>query len=248
MDLVVGQVDTSIVLCAYNEEDMIDKTIARVDQTMMNTDITYEIIVVDDGSLDNTRLKAIRYKKHKPKSNLKVVSYGKNLGKGNAIKTGLQYASGRNIVLLDSDLDIDPNQIPAYIEALKSNDIAIASKWHPKSHVSMSSRRKLLSIGFNNGSRLLTGIKLKDTQTGLKAFKRIVFDKVSMNLTVNRYAFDLELMATCNHSGFKIIELPVRVRIDHLSSVNLREILRMSFDVIKVAYRLVFLKKYYHRS
>jgi glycosyltransferase involved in cell wall biosynthesis len=241
-------VDVSVILCAYNEEDVIEKTIGEVDRVMTNTGYRFEIIVVDDGSSDNTWRKAVNYKGVNHKGYLKIVSYRKNLGKGNAIKAGLEKSSGEYVVLLDSDLDINPDQIPPYIEALKGNDIAIASKWHPQSRVYMSLKRKFLSVGFNVLSRLLTGIKLKDTQSGLKAFKRIVFDKVSSNLTVKRYAFDLEMMATCNHSGFKIIELPVRVRITRESSVDFKEILRMLIDVSRVAYRLRFLKSYYRSS
>ncbi|HVP16459.1 MAG TPA: hypothetical protein VMT42_03740, partial [candidate division Zixibacteria bacterium] len=106
-------------------------------------------------------------------------------------------------------------------------------------------KRKVLSFGFNALSRLLTGIKLRDTQTGLKAFRRTVFERMAPKFLVERYAFDLEMMSACNHAGFKIVELPVNVHVE--SMVGFKEILRMSRDMVEVAYRLR-VKKYYQRN
>ena len=238
-------VDVSVILCAYNEEDVIEDSIVKVDNVMMKTGWNYEIVVVDDGSVDNTRERAFKCRDEKNNHHVKVVGHRKNAGKGSAIRTGFANAEGKFIVAIDSDLDVDPYLIPNYVEALKMNDIAVASKWNPKSHTTMTSRRKILSFGFNALSRLLTGIKLRDTQTGLKAFRRIVFERMSPKFTVERFAFDLEMMSACNHAGFRIVELPVDVHVD--SMVGFREILTMSTDMIRVAYRLR-VKKYYQRS
>lgn len=237
-------VDVSIILCAYNEGNVIEDSIDKVDSVMMETGWNYEIVVVDDGSLDDTKEKAIKCRNERSKDYLKIVGHEKNAGKGTAIRTGFAHAGGRLIVAIDSDLDVDPQFIPYYVEALKTNDIAVASKWNSKSYTIMTSRRKFLSFGFNALSRLLTGIKLRDTQTGLKAFRRTVFERMATKFTVERYAFDLEMMAACNHAGFKIIELPVSVRVE--SMVSFKEIIRMALDMLKVAYRLRVVK-YYQR-
>jgi glycosyltransferase involved in cell wall biosynthesis len=234
-----------VILCAYNEADVIEDSIEKVDNVMIKTGWNYEIVVVDDGSVDNTRERALKCRDEKNNNYVKVVGHGKNTGKGAAIRTGFAHAEGEFIVAIDSDLDVDPNLIPNYIEALKTNDIAVASKWNPKSHTAMTSRRKILSFGFNALSRLLTGIKLRDTQTGLKAFRRTVFERMAPKFLVERYAFDLEMMSACNHAGFKIIELPVNVHVE--SMVGFKEILRMSRDMVEVAYRLR-VKKYYQRN
>ena len=235
-------VDVSIILCAYNEGNVILDSIGKVDDVMMKTGWDYEILVVDDGSLDDTRQKAIRCRDERNKGCLKIVGYERNAGKGTAIRAGFAHAEGRFIVAIDSDLDVDPELIPSYVEALKANDIAVASKWNPKSHTTMTSKRKVLSFGFNALSRLLTGIRLNDTQTGLKAFRRKVLERMVPKLVVNRYAFDLELMSACNHCGFKIVELPVNVHVE--SMVSFKEILRMALDMCGVAYRLRVLKHY----
>ena len=195
--------------------------------------------------MDDTRERAVSYRDRNGRSYLKVLSYQKNMGKGNAVKVGFEQARGDFIVVMDSDLDVDPIHIPRYVEALKSSDIAVASKWHSESHASVALKRKVLSFGFNVLSRLFTGIKLKDTQTGLKAFRRSVLDRMISKLVVERYAYDLELMAACNHCGFRITSLPVDVHVE--STIRLREILRMAFDLFRIAYRLRILK-YYQRS
>lgn len=239
------RVDVSVILCAYNEGNVIEETIDRVDHVLTETGWNYEIIVVDDGSLDDTKKRAVSYRDRNGGCHLKVLSYQKNMGKGNAVKTGFEQAEGDFIVVMDSDLDVDPKHIPRYVEALKSSDIAVASKWHSESHASMMMKRKVLSFGFNILSRLFTGIKLKDTQTGLKAFRRSVLERMIPKIVAKRYAFDLELMAACNHCGFRITDLPVDIHVE--SIIGLKEILRMAFDLFRVAYRLRILK-YYQRS
>ena len=243
--LMKKNVDVSVILCAYNEGNVIEETIDRVDRVLMETGWSYEIIVVDDGSLDDTRERAVSYRDRNGESYLKVLSYQKNMGKGNAVKTGFEQAKGDFIVVIDSDLDVDPTHIPRYVEALKSSDIAVASKWHSESHAAMMLKRKVLSFGFNILSRLLTGIKLKDTQTGLKAFRRSVLERMIPKIVAKRYAFDLELMAACNHCGFRITDLPVDIHVE--SIIGFKEILRMALDLFRVAYRLRILK-YYQRS
>lgn len=235
----------SVILCAYNEGKVIEDAIDKVDCIMSATSWNYEIVVVDDGSSDDTRQKAVNHISEKGNGCLKVVGYDKNMGKGNAIKMGFAHAQGDSIVVIDGDLDVDPTFIPDYIEALKTNDVAVASKWHPQSRTTVTLKRKILSFGFNALSRLLTGIKLTDTQTGLKAFRREVLERMAPKFVVKRYAFDLELIGACNHAGYKIVDLPVDVCIR--SMISFREIFRMTVDMFGIAYRLRVLK-YYQRG
>lgn len=237
--------DVSVILCAFNEGNVIGNAINKVNSVMMGTGWNYEIIVVDDGSLDDTRKKAMTCADEKGVSRLKIIGYEENLGKGNAIKTGFTHSRGDLVVVIDSDLDVDPKLIPCYVEALKWNDIAVASKWHPESHTAIKLSRKILSVGFNVLSRLFTGIKLKDTQTGLKAFRREVLNKMVPKFVVKRYAFDLEVIGACNHAGYRIVDMPVDVNIE--SMVSFKEVFRMTLDMLGIAYRLRVLK-YYQRS
>ena len=126
--------------------------------------------------------------------------------------------------------------ISTYIEALKDGDIVIASKRHPQSQVEAPIFRRFLSYGFNGLVKLLTGVPLKDTQSGLKAMRKNAFMKIFPRLVVKRYAFDVELLAVANHYGLKIVEMPVRIKLD--TSFKTAQIWRMFVDLLGIAYRL----------
>jgi hypothetical protein len=143
---------------------------------------------------------------------------------------------------MDSDADIDPIQVVHYVEALKNADIVIASKWHPQSSVDTPLIRRILSHGFNVLVKLLTGLRLSDTQTGLKAIRRSTFVNVFPRLTVKRYAFDVELLAVANLLGLKVAELPINIRLRSLFSFG--EVWRMFLDLLGITYRLRVLRWY----
>ncbi len=226
--------DVSLVMPAFNEEDNIEEAVKRAHSVLRRLGVKYELIVVNDGSVDGTLTKAVDYANND--SCVRVLSYGKNMGKGFAVKTGISRADGDNIVIIDGDLDIDPKQIYRYLEALESADIAIASKRHPQSKVETPLIRRLLSQIFNLLTRLLTGVKVKDTQTGLKAIRRKAFDAAFSKLAVQRYAYDVELLTVANVKGIKIVELPINVQMRNL--FKLREAWGMFTDLLEIAYRL----------
>ena len=230
----------SLVMPAYNEADTLEKVVDRVDRVVRRTGLKYELIVVDDGSLDGTLRKANNCANNN--SHIKVIGYRKNLGKGYALKTGFTHATGDTVIFMDSDLDISPEHITRYVEALKHGDVVIASKWHPQSSVEIPLMRRFLSHSFNVLVKLLTGIKVKDTQTGLKAVRRKRLESVFSKLAVKRYAFDVELLAVANFHGLKVVELPVNIRMRSL--FNPTEIWRMLVDLLGITYRLRIIKCY----
>jgi glycosyltransferase involved in cell wall biosynthesis len=232
--------ELSLIMPAYNEEDNIELVIEKVDDVVKQMGLRYEIIVVDDGSLDNTGLKVGNYARRNGR--VKVVGYRKNVGKGFALKTGFAHAIGDMVVLMDSDADIDPRQVVHYVEALKDADIVVASKWHPQSSVDTPLMRRILSHGFNVLVKLLTGLRLSDTQTGLKAVRRSAFAGVFPKLTVKRFAFDVELLALANLLDLKVVELPINIRLRSLFSF--REVWRMFLDLLGITYRLRVLRWY----
>lgn len=240
---MMNRPEISLVIPAYNEEDTMEKVINRVSHVVGQMGLEYELIVVDDGSVDHTRRKAVDCAR--VNSNVSVVSHRKNMGKGYTIKTGFSHARGDAVVFIDSDLEIDPRQIGRCVRALEHGDIVVASKWHPQSRVEVPLMRKFLSYGFNALVKLLTRITLRDTQTGLKAVRRKALERVFSKLTVERFAFDVELLAVANLYGLKTVELPVNIRMRHL--FNLREVWRMFLDLLGIAYRLRVLKWYQRR-
>jgi len=236
----MSRVELSFVMPAYNEGDSIEGVLDTLDRALKDTRLRYEIVVVDDGSIDMTRVKAINYA-HK-NGHVRVVGYNKNVGKGYAVKKGFMQATGDAVVFVDSDMEIDLERISSYVKALKHGDIVIASKWHPESAVEMPLIRRILGHGFNVLVRLLTGITLRDTQTGLKAVRKNAFEHIFPRLAVKRYAFDVELLTVANLLGLKVVELPVNIRMRGL--FHLKDVWRMFVDLLGIAYRLRVLRWY----
>jgi glycosyltransferase involved in cell wall biosynthesis len=234
------QVALSFVIPAYNEEASIENALGAIDGVVKNNELPYEIIVVNDGSKDQTLPKAITYASRN--GHVKVVSYTPNEGKGYAIKEGFAQATGEVVVFADSDMDINLRTVASYVEALQHGDIVIASKWHPQSVVEMPIIRKILSHSFNVLVRLMTGAKLRDTQAGLKAIRKSAFKDVFPRLAVKRYAFDVELLTVASLCGLRVVEMPVNLKMQGLFSF--REIWKMFVDLLGIAYRLRVIRWY----
>jgi glycosyltransferase involved in cell wall biosynthesis len=230
----MGQVELSFVIPAYNEEDFIEDTLGTLDEVVKDRKLPYEIVVVDDGSRDRTFARATTYARRN--GHVRVLRYPLNLGKGHAVKTGFLQSQGAVVVFADSDMEIDLRTISNYVDALKNGDIVIASKWHPDSKVKMPMSRKILSHSFHVLVRLLTGVRTRDTQAGLKVMKKTAFFNVVSRLAVKRYAFDVELLAVADLYGLKIVEMPTHLTIEQ--QFNLKEILKMFQDLLGITYRL----------
>jgi len=233
----------SFVLPAYNEGEFIERALERLDSVVNGNGLSREIIVVDDGSIDDTRLKVLNYAARR--RNVRVFGYDRNVGKGFAVKTGFWKAAGDAVVFVDSDLDVDVGQVRRYVDALRFGDIVVGSKWHRDSVVEMSFVRRLLSRGFNVLVRLLTGVGVSDTQTGIKAVRREAFCEVFRRLSVKRYAFDVELLVLARVLGLRVVELPVKLKLS--SRFSFRDVWRMFVDLLGITYRLR-VKKWYQRG
>jgi glycosyltransferase involved in cell wall biosynthesis len=239
----MNEVDLSFVVPAYNEEDFIEGTLETIDSVVMNEKFSYEIVVVDDGSADETLRNAKKYAGRN--NHVRIISYTKNIGKGHAIKTGFLKAIGSVVFFADSDMEIDLGKISEYVNALQHGDIVIASKRHCSSKVEVPLSRRLLSSSFNALVRLLTGVPLKDTQSGLKAMRKSAFEDIFPRLAVKRYAFDVELLAVAHLYGLKVVEMPICIKLD--AKFKPREMFRMLLDLLGIAYRLRVIH-WYQRS
>jgi len=225
----------SIIMPVYNGERYIAKSIEKVSLYMDKLGIPYEIIVVDDGSTDNTYERAIA----NSKDGVRVVRYPVNKGKGYAFLYGALRSEGERIVLFDSDLDIPLYQISILLKIIerKNADIVITNKWHPRSITVASPLRKFMSYTFNMLVKLLTGLKIRDTQTGAKAFKRHALLEIAKKLYVKRYAFDVELLLVAQQLGYKIVEIPSLRPIVLKSKFRIKEIFRMALELLSITYR-----------
>lgn len=233
----------SIIIPVYNEEAKISIILSQIKQILADTLLEYEIIIINDGSTDDTE-RIIREAK-KSDAYIKLISYKDNIGKGHAVKLGVQESNGDVTLFLDGDLNVSPKEIKNYVKELEGFDIAIASKAHQLSKVKCTPSRKFLSKAYNNLVRVVVGIKIRDTQSGLKIGNTCVLKNIFKIMIVEGYAFDVELLSIATMEGLKIRELPINVTLD--SSFDVKEIAKMFIDTLGIAYRLR-ISKYYRKK
>ena len=237
----------SIVVPVFNAGAEIVENVGVIRRAAAGTlsDSDVELVVVSDGSLDDTaeRLLAAR-----GDLGLRVIHYDRNLGKGYAVKAGALACHGEWVAIVDADLDLDPGSIPGYLETARRErlDFAIGSKRHPESVVHYPRSRRVASWCYQQLNRLLFRLDVRDTQVGLKVFRREVAEEVVPLLLVKQFAFDLELLAVSRALGFRRVrELPVRLDYRFTGSgVRSATVARALFDTAAVFYRLRILRTY----
>jgi len=237
----------SIIIPAYKQEKTIKRNLEIINQTIsegLPREFDYEIICVVDGELDRTGKEAKKIKSSK----LKVLSYGENQGKGYAVRYGMKFAKGDYISFLDAGMDISPGGIMMLMAHLKwyKADIIVGSKRHPVSKVNYSLKRKMFSFGYQMLVKILFGLPISDTQSGIKIFRRKVIQTILPRLLVKTYAMDIEMLAVSYDLNFRrIYEAPIEVKFDkNNSSVKWKTIFYMAWDTLAVFYRLKILHYY----
>jgi len=228
----------SVVMPAYNEESIIcDNLLQAADEISRFTN-DFAIIAVNDGSSDSTKKEMLRARNMDRR--IKVISYSKNRGKGYAVRKGMMYADSTYAAFLDSDLDLPPYQLENFLRKLidENADIAIGSKLHKSSNIEYSPFRRLMSYVYYRMVKLLFSLNVKDTQTGLKVFRMEKAKSIFENATINRFSFDIEILAMAAKAGLKIIELPVVLRpkrsTQRRSKISVSQIFVMIHDTIAI--------------
>ena len=238
--------ELSVLMPCYNEDDKIKNNIIETVKTLKNTiDCSFELIVIDDGSTDKTY--KIIENCTKKYNFIKPVQMEQNSGKGFAIKRGFELATGNYICFLDGDLDIHPRIIKNFMDLIKENgfDVIIGSKHHPLSNVKFPIHRKILSIGYQYLIKILFNIPIKDSQVGLKLFKRDVLTDIFQRILCKKYAFDIELLVNINYRNYKIQEAPIDLDLDiNGSNVNIQAFSLMFVDTFAIFYRKNILHYY----
>jgi glycosyltransferase involved in cell wall biosynthesis len=233
----------SAIVPIYNQAALIAKSLSRIREALSLANLNFEIVVVNDGSSDNTLAILEKEKENDPR--IKVITYQQNKGKGYAIKQGVMQSSGDITVFIDGDLDIQPSAIIEYVNGLSDCDFVIASKRHPRSQVDAPLSRRVLSRIFNIIVRTTTGIKLKDTQSGLKVGNGKLLREFFKAMNINRYAFDVELLTIAAMMKLNIKEMPVEMHLDN--RFKIRQIVLMLIDVFNIFYRYRITRFYQRR-
>lgn len=232
----------------YRQEKKVVRYIGILDEVLAQLNLGYEIICVVDGMEDNTFQNA----KNLNLPSLKVVGYEHNRGKGYAVHYGMNLARGNIIGFVDGGHDIKYSSIPLALEHMKwyNADIVVGSKRHPASKVAYPWQRRILSWGYQTGVRLLFGVNVRDTQVGMKFFRKKVIQRILSRLMIKQFAFDIEMLAVAKRHGFKrIYEFPVEISLEFSSSSIItkgfwRSVVSMLTDTLAVFYRLRILRYY----
>jgi glycosyltransferase involved in cell wall biosynthesis len=231
-------VELSIVIPAYKQGQHIQRDIEQVSSILAKITPDYELIVVIDGCPDDT----LAHAREVASDRVRIFGYDVNRGKGYAVRFGFQQASGRVIGFIDAGGDIDPSGLQTAIQILTEtdSDLVVGSKRHPDSRVVYPRLRRLYSLLYQILIKILFGFNLTDTQTGLKIFRRAAIIQAIPHMSIDRYAFDVELLAIIQRVGFrKFAESPVDVKLIFPSSVgSARPIFRMLIDTVATSFRV----------
>lgn len=227
-------VEFSLVIPVYREESRVPDLLGQIKKVIHQiTPLSYEIIIVNDGSDDDTL--SILLKEAKRDPHISVLSYDQNKGKGYAVRHGILHSKGDSVIFLDGDLEVSPSAISECTRCLRKYDLVIGSKAHPLSQIQAPSSRRLLSRLFNILVRYVFHMSLRDTQTGLKGGKGDILRDIFRVMRVDRFAFDVELLTIATLLNLHIKELPVIV--NYNSSLKTKEVARMFFDLMAILYR-----------
>lgn len=238
----------SLIIPAYKCERTIVRDVTAVMRELNELHLPYEIIVVVDGYLDKTKEVAEKIKDKR----VKVIGYPTNHGKGYAVRYGFSKAGGDVIGFMDSGGDLKPSSLPLMLTMFEFSkaDAVIGSKRHPDSKVEYPLWRKMQSYVYQKIVWLLFGLDVRDTQVGMKIYRRELLETVLPRLLVKQFAFDIEILAVAKYLGFgKIYEAPVELDFSGVISTitvnKLFPIVRNTLqDTLAVFYRLKILHYY----
>lgn len=199
------RVGLSIVIACYNEEKVLEKSVGTIQETLDNTLYDYEIILVDDGSTDET-FEIARGLSNRC-SNIKLIWHKKNMGRGRAVADGIRFSQGRIAGFIDVDLETHARYIPFLaLEIDKGADIATA--WRIYKVRLGSFCRWLLSLGYRTLSSFMLETRMKDTETGCKFFNREKILPIIEEIQDEHWFWDTEVMVRSYYRGLKIREIP----------------------------------------
>lgn len=204
--------ELSVIVPAYNEAQRIGPSLASILGYLRAQPYSWELLIVDDGSRDETAAVVATAIEGEPAARL--ISYQPNRGKGYAVRTGILAATGAQVVFLDADLSTPPEEIANARQYLNDGyDMVVGSRALPDSKIEMRPpplRRFGTSI-FNLVKHLLVGLwQISDTQCGFKAYRQSAVRPLYERSVIDRFMFDVEILYLAERKHLKIHEMPVR--------------------------------------
>jgi len=201
--------DLSLILACYNEETILEKSLEEIIKILDSATFTYEIILVDDCSRDETRkvihMLLLKYKER----SMRKIFHEKNMGRGRTVTDGFRIARGDIVGFIDVDLEVHARYIPSFVLAIKKGaDVALGSRKYKLQLKPAPIYRYLLSRGYAFLVRKMLKIKLTDTECGFKFFKRMKIFPILDETENQRWFWDTEVMARAYYRGLQIVEIP----------------------------------------
>jgi dolichyl-phosphate beta-glucosyltransferase len=233
-------IDLTIVIPAYNESTRIGSTLTDLYSYLRCASLTTEVIVVDDGSSDDTASHVASLSDKY--SFLQVIELGQNQGKGSAIKVGMLKAQGATVMFLDADGStpaVEIERLYAHIfqpTQTQRADVVIGSRAlaSEDTNIKTSFHRKALGRLFNALVNMLAVPNISDTQCGFKMFSRDATQFLFSRQLATGFSFDVEILMIAQKSGMKIVEVPINWNNVEGSKVNLfKDSLKMLCDVLR---------------
>lgn len=223
----------SVIVPVYNEEKRIKKLVEIV-AYLKKQRFLWELIVIDDGSLDHTKRKLTQLKK---KLRFKLISYYPNKGKGAAIKEGMLFASGKYRLFLDVDLSTPLTEFDKLLPHLKKYDIVIGSRKMKGSDVKIRQpvTRELLGRTFTFLSQQILQVKISDFTCGFKCFSEKAAKDIFSKQIIEKWGFDSEIMYIGKNRRFSIKEIPVIWRDDPRTKVKFpQDIINSLHELLRI--------------
>jgi len=226
----------SIVIPAYNESGRIPATLEAVVDCIRRRGWPAEVVVVNDGSRDNTAEVVKAFAAHAPE--VRMLENPGNRGKGYSVRNGLLHSLGDVVMFSDADLSAPIEEAEGLFDAIASGaDIAIGSRWLERTRQTIRQPlyRQFFGRCFNAVTRLIMGLPFADTQCGFKAFTRAAAQTVFQLQTIDRWGFDPEILFIALKRGFRIVEVPVSWAHDERTRISyLKDGMRMLQDIAQV--------------
>ena len=190
------RLNISVVVPLYNEEESLRELVAWIDRVATASKLSYEVIMIDDGSSDGSWAEVEQLKGQYPA--VKGIRFARNYGKSAALYCGFAEAEGEVVITMDADLQDSPDEIPELYRMIMEEDYDLVSGWKKKRYD--PANKRLPSKFFNWTARVVSGIKLHDFNCGLKAYRRRVIKSIEVYGEMHRY---IPILA--KHAGFKRI-------------------------------------------
>ena len=226
----MSKLDISVVVPLYNEEESLPELVQWIDRVAVSNNLSYEIILIDDGSTDNSWSVVEKLKTQYP--HIKGLSFLRNYGKSAALYEGFKLAEGEVVFTMDADLQDSPDEIPQMRRMILEEGYDLVSGWKKRRYDPISKRWP--SKFFNLTARVVSGIKLHDFNCGLKAYRRKVVKSIEVYGEMHRY---IPILA--KHAGFKRIGEKVvehRERKYGVSKFGLERMVKGYLDLISVSF------------